>query len=78
MLSAAELDERMATSWKESADTSIANIESVTEALSDGKLSIEANSDRPETWVTKRSGDMGYTFSPARGREVGCHGRNVL
>jgi hypothetical protein len=38
--SASELHEGMSQSWKENADTSIANIESVTEALSDGKLSI--------------------------------------
>jgi hypothetical protein len=40
ILNAAELQECMAKSWKESADTSVANIESVTEALSGGKLSI--------------------------------------
>jgi hypothetical protein len=33
---------------------------------------------RPETWVTERTGDMGYTFSPVRRRRVGCHGRNGL
>jgi hypothetical protein len=52
ILNAAELHEYMAKSWKESADTSIANIESVTEAVSDGNLSIadvrtfERNLDR--------------------------------
>jgi hypothetical protein len=40
ILSASELHAFMAKSWKESADTSIANIESFTEALSDGELSI--------------------------------------
>jgi hypothetical protein len=28
--------------------------------------------------VTERSGDMGDTFCPSRGREWGCHGRKVL
>src|SRR5260370_1839570 len=40
ILSASELEECMAQSWKESADTSIAIIQSVAEALSDRKLSI--------------------------------------
>jgi len=40
ILNAAELHECMAKSWKESAETSVADIESITEALSDGDLSI--------------------------------------
>src|SRR5262245_2926911 len=40
MLNASEVYECMAQSWKESADTSIANIESVAEAVSDSKLSM--------------------------------------
>jgi hypothetical protein len=40
VLNASEVRECLAKSWKQSADTSIANIESVTEALFDRKLSI--------------------------------------
>jgi hypothetical protein len=42
------------------------------------KVCVGRSFDRLETKVTERTGDMGYTFSPGRGREVGCHGRKVL
>jgi hypothetical protein len=33
---------------------------------------------RFDTYVTERTGDMGYTFFPGKGAGVGCHGRKVL
>ena len=42
---------------------------------------VSGSAARLLTWVTERTGDMGYTFSPGRGREVEamegkfCYGR---